>query len=129
MGARTTTEQRIEFEIRDTSDHTSDSAANDAGATVLTDTLHPARFRDEPKVSIYIMDTHDASFDVELEEGLDSDYGRAVTHQTFTTSTGTDAWKVTLEEPVDSARLVARTSALASAPTGGSLELRVITAE
>lgn len=118
-----------ELEIRDTNNHTSDTASEDSGVTVLKDALHPNAYWEMSKVRIYIDDTHDASFDVLVEHTYpeDENWNSPITAQTFSIGSGDDQATAWIDGPAGKIRIMFDSGALTSAPTSGSCLIKILT--
>lgn len=118
---------QYEIEIRDTNNHTSDSADGDAGATVVEDTLHPNALEEFTDARVFIEDDHDASFDVSVELTAidDANWSGVNGVYTYNVASGADADTTTLPGPLGKVRLTFAAGALASAPTGGSCRVSI----
>lgn len=82
----------FEAEIRNKADHESNAMEDDVGATVLEDKLHdrPYPLTGFDRVRVYVEDTHDQPFNVDLETApADSDgFSGAVSHDSLTVPAG-----------------------------------------
>lgn len=118
----------FEAQIRDTTDHESSTMEDDSGATVVTNDLHPNTLRGYSDVRIYIADSHDQGFDVDLQHTRPGDDGfaDANTANTVSLAAGDDVATVTLEQPVGRFQFVVRTGALSTAPASGSIRVYVV---
>lgn len=122
------TRYQMEIEIRTIDDVASNAAGEIAGVTVITDELHPNQMDAYQNIRLYIHDTHDAAFDLDVQHTYDNDttFSGRITESTVSLTTGTDRETVMLTSPVGRLRFNARAGALASAPTTGSLRFEVI---
>lgn len=118
-----------ECEIRDLQDHYStDDPANDADFTEVVNTLHQPRENDlttADRVSVYVHDDHDQSFDMALQStpGADGDYTDTVGEQTVTLG-GTDT-RFTVDGPLGNLRLYFQSGSLSTAPASGSCRVTI----
>lgn len=119
----------FEAQIRDITDHASSTMDAESGATVLTDELHPNALQNYSAIRIYVTDTHDAGYDIDLQHTRPGDetFSEAVTAATVSVASGEDHVTATLEPPVGRFQFVTRTGALGSAPTTGSVQVDVVT--
>lgn len=118
---------RFEAEIRNTEPHTSDAMADDAGATVVEDKLHPHTLNDYSDIRVYIDDDHDEAFDITIRHTHtdDDDFSGEVDSTTISLSSGGDSATATIAGPVGRIRIHFATGALASAATAGSTVIRI----
>jgi len=126
-----TTTRQFEAEIRDIQNHDSDTMGGDADVNVVEDTLHSERrrqvFDDSRALRVYLTNTHNELFDVEVHhaEPATPGYDHTITAATVTLATGASA-TATIDGPVGDLRLRVLTGALASPPTDGSLRATVV---
>lgn len=123
----------FEAEIRDKNSHASNSAKEENGITVIdsefeSNELHNGRmnFQANSNLRIYFTNTHDQSFDIQVQQtGLESDdFAHTDTHSTLTLGSG-DAFKtLTMQCPVGRVRFV--TQSLSKAPTKGKLTAEIL---
>lgn len=111
-----------EIQIRDTESHTSTDAGSDADVTVLTDEITGADFGPYSKFRVFFHDTHDQSFDGEVEGTWKGDDGWSagdtlVSGGPFDSQDFTNS--VQFDGPVGDLRL--NFTAPSTAPTSGRL--------
>lgn len=116
----------FEAEIRDTNNHTSDSMADDAGATVNVDTLHPNSLEEYERIRVYVDDTHDGSFDITSETAAhdDDDWSAVTVSNTYSLAAGQDQTTFTIDGPVGQLRFALKAS-LATSLTAGRTRITV----
>lgn len=113
----------FEAEVRDAQQHYStDDPSNDAQYTVTENTLHPATLTNYDRLTVYVDDTHDNTFDISIETTAaeDTDWSAAISEATA--SGGTNS-KFELTGPVGRLRVLMATPG--TAPTSGRTRVTV----